>query len=139
MSNNAVVLHKSEMLTIEYLPDKKMIYHTTHRPVGDADVEEWKEALNKGSQALKDYGISKWLSDDRENGPIPQAIVEWGATDFTARTVGNGWKYWANVVPKDLIAAGTYIPIIDQFFKVGLRMRVFSSLDEAFSWMEEVE
>lgn len=139
MSDKKVVLHDSALIKIEYLPEKKLIYHITNRPVTDADVPEWKIALNKGSQTLRDQKISKWLSDDRNNGPIPQAIIDWGATDFTSRTIDNGWKYWANVVPKDLIAAGTYVPLIQQFYDMGLRMQVFSSSDEALEWLDKMK
>jgi len=136
-----IILFDNEYITVEYHPENRWIYHTIHKPIGTeaSDVEMLKAALNRGTEALKQYGISKWLSDDRKNGPLADELVEWGATDWNPRTIKAGWKYWANVVPQELVAAGTLTPVISNLFALGLRMQVFSNLEEAREWLSQME
>jgi hypothetical protein len=82
---------------------------------------------------------SKWLSDDRKNGPVSAEIAAWGREDWNVRTIKAGWKYWANVVPGVVVSAGTLTPIIEALYEAGLRMMVFTVLEEAFEWLEGLE
>lgn len=131
-----IVIAETEYITLQYLPDKKLIYHTIHKPVGGQPL---RDVLNKGTEALAQYGVCKWLSDDRKNGPLSKEDQEWGFNDWNRRTIKVGWKYWALVVPKALVDAGTMIPMINDVFALGLRMMVFSDLDEAMAWLDEME
>jgi hypothetical protein len=115
-----------------------LIYHTIHQPMS-SQVAMLKDALNAGSDALKKYKISKWLSDDRKNDQLPQEVMEWGVADWQPRTINAGWKYWADVVPQDLAAAGTLMPIINNLHQLGLRMMVFTEVEEAIAWLDELE
>jgi len=129
-----IVIVDNEFLTLQYLPDKKMLYHTVHKPI--VDDEAFKVPLDAGTEALKKYGVIKWLSDDRLNGPLSPTFLEWSAKDWQPRTIAGGWKFWANVVPSAMVAAGTLMPVIDNLFEMGLRMALFSDLDKAFEWLE---
>lgn len=134
-----VVVFDSEYITVEYVPDKQMIYHVVHKPVAE-NLKVFQNALNAGTEALKKYSVIKWLSDDRKNGPLPPEQFEWlETTKWSLRTIQFGWKYWANVVPEDLVAAGTLTPIIDDLYTHGLRMNVFSSMDRALAWLDTVQ
>lgn len=126
----------NEFVTVEYVPDKSLIHHTIHKPIGDR-VPMFMEAMNAGTEALRKYGASKWLSDDRKNGPLDPRLSEWGAQDWNPRTVSYGWKYWANVVPQEIESAGTLIPIIEDLHKLGLRMQVFTTVEEALAWLDK--
>ena len=132
-----ITIVTNEYITVEYIPDKKLIYHTVHKPMGIEQVQLLKDALNAGTEALKKYGVSKWLSDDRLNGPLPDEILEWGASDWDPRTIKAGWKYWANVVPVEVDAAGALTPVIETLFQLGLRMQVFTDLDKALEWLDQ--
>lgn len=44
-----------------------------------------------------------------------------------------GWKYWAVVVPEDIAAAGTFPKAIDDFYQRGLRMMVFTNVEDAIN------
>jgi hypothetical protein len=133
----AIVLVTNDYMTVEYRPEEKMIYHTVHKPMGIEQLQLLKDGLNAGTDALKQYGITKWLSDDRLNGPLPPELVKWGSTEWNARTVAAGWKYWANVVPKEVAAAGTLLPVINNLHKMGLTMQVFTNLEEGLKWLAE--
>ena len=132
-----IVVFDSEYITVEYLSDKKIICHTVHKPV---DPKFWLEALNVGTDVLIEHGARKWLSDDRKMGPLPtdDESVQ-GSNDWTERTLSAGWKYWANVVPTDVISAGALIPVMDEFHQLGLRMMVFDDLEKAVAWLDSME
>lgn len=134
-----VELFSNEYITVEYRPDDKMIYHTVHKPMGVEQNEMLKRALNKGTEALERHRITKWLSDDRKNGPLPEEMAEWGMRDWNPRTIQAGWKYWANVVPEEVEAAGALMPIIENLHQHGLKMRVFTNVEEAVVWLNSVD
>lgn len=94
-------------MIVTYDPQPKFIYHTVYRP-----VEGWslRNALLAGSEALKKHGPTKWLSDDRKNSPIADADREWGVENWNIPTINAGWKYWALVVPTEVVAADSMIP-----------------------------
>ncbi|NLX09585.1 MAG: hypothetical protein GXY36_08005 [Chloroflexi bacterium] len=131
MSN--IILFDHERITVEYMTDKKIVHHTIHAPVGGQIL---RDALESGTAALAKYGASKWLSDDRKNGPLDEAEREWGFVDWNRRTMEAGWKYWANVVPQAVVDAGTLGPTIEDLFTLGLRVMVFTDLEEATAWLD---
>ncbi len=131
-----VIVFENEYITVRYLPDKRLIYHTIHKPI---DGQPLKDALNAGTDALAQYKVCKWLSDDRKNGPLSQEVLDWGLHDWDPRTIAAGWKYWAEVVPEALADAGTMLPLIQILFAMGLRMMVFTDVDKAMQWLDSLE
>jgi hypothetical protein len=132
---SSIIIAHNEFMTLEYLPDKKIIYHTIHQPIGGQPL---RDVLNAGTETLARYGACKWLSDDRKNGPLSEEDREWGYNDWNKRTIGVGWKYWALVVPKALVDAGTMQPTIAALFELGLRLQVFTNVEDAFQWLESM-
>ncbi len=128
-----VLIADNEYITMKYLPDKKCIYHVIHKPIPD---QPFRDALDAGTEALKRYGVCKWLSDDRNNGPLSPPFLEWSGADWQPRTIKAGWKLWANVVPHQLVAAGTLMPVMQAVFEMGLCMQVFASEEEAWEWLD---
>jgi len=51
--------------------------------------------------------------------------------------VAAGWKYWALVVPSEVAAAGTLVPVIDSLYEFGLRMMVFTEVEKALAWLDQ--
>ncbi len=132
----SITLIENEYITVEYWGDKKFIRHTIHQPI---DPDHLKPALNTGTDALAQYGAHKWLSDDRKNGPLSSDLEAWGTNEWIPRTIAAGWQYWANVVPEQLIAAGTMLPAIEFLFNAGLRLMVFSTVEGAIQWLDDIE
>ena len=130
-----ITVVENEYVTLQYLPDKKMLYHTVHKPV---DEEVFKRSLNAGVDLFGKYEIHKWLSDDRKNGPLSDSFSQWAVSDWIPRAIAAGWKYWANVVPQELIAANTLSPLMDILFDQGLRMMVFKQPADAINWLDKV-
>lgn len=133
-----ITIYNSPYITVEYWPDKALIYHTIHQPMSH-QLEIFKEALNAGTEAMQKYQVHKWLSDDRKNDKLSQEGNEWSFSDWQPRTLKAGWKYWAMIVPEDLAAAGTLTPVIDILFGLGLRMNVFTNMDKAVAWLDKAE
>jgi len=128
---------ETEYITLQYLADKGIIYHVIHQPIPD---EPLKAALNAGTDALKQYGAVKWLSDDRKNGLLSNEFLDWSLNGWCPRTISTtGWKYWANVVPVEAAAAGSLIPVIEILQNMGLRMMVFTDVAEATEWLDSVK
>ena len=123
----------NEYITLQYLPDKKIIYHTVHKPI---QAQLFKEALDAGGVVLRQNGACKWLSDDRKNGPLSREMIA-GPKIWGPGMIAAGWKYWALVVPKEVISAGTLVPVVQTLFELGLRTMVFSNLENAFEWLEK--
>lgn len=131
-----ITVHDNEYITVQVLPDKKCIYHVVHKPIPHLPLVD---ALEAGSKALKEHGLHKWLSDDRLNGPLAKESQEWGFNYWGPRTIKDGWKYWANVVPAELVAAGALAPVMTAYFGLGLRLQVFSTVEEATGWLDSLE
>lgn len=130
-----VIVYDNEFMTVKYLADKGIIYHTIHQPFSG---QPFRDAINAGTEALIKYRANKWLSDDRKNGPLSDEDMEWGFTDWNQRAIKAGWRYWAMVVPADLIAAGSLMPTIEDLFRLGLRVSVFAEVDEAIEWLDQM-
>lgn len=135
---SGIVIVSNDYITLEYRPDEQLIYHTIHQPIGPDQSQLFMDALDAGTEALQQYGVSKWLSDDRNNGPLVADVMDWSFQDWSPRTIAAGWKYWANVVPTELAAAGTLVPVIDHFHKFGLKMQVFSNVEAALQWLAKM-
>jgi hypothetical protein len=130
-----IIITDNAYVTLRYLPDQKVVHHTIHQVVDEA---VFKKALTAGVAALKQYRISKWLSDDRNNGPFTPEFSGWAINEWIPSAIANGWKYWANVVPTDLAAAGTLAPFMDALYEMGLRMMVFTNVEEALTWLGQM-
>lgn len=131
-----IVIATNEYITLEYLTDKKIVYHTIHQPVGGKIL---RDVLNVGTETLAKYGACKWLSDDRKNGPLSEEDRNWGYEDWNRRTIDAGWKYWALVVPQEMADAGTMAPTIQALYTLGLRMMVFTEVEDAMSWLDSMK
>lgn len=132
-------LYKSDYIVVEYNPDHKMIHHTVLQPIGAAQTDIFKEALQSGTEGIKKYKVSKWLSDDRKNGPLVPEMIEWSENNWYRPTIAAGWQYWANVVPAEIEAAQTLSAVINYLHTLGLRMSVFTDTESAIKWLDTLE
>lgn len=130
-----VEIVSNEYITMRYERENGMISHTFHQPIGEEQKAMFKESFDLATETLRKNGVTKWLSDDRKNGPLSNDLVEWAQKDWTPRTIEAGWKYWANVVPEEIAAAGTLVPIMNELHNYGLRMRVFTDVESAREWL----
>ena len=128
-----ITIHQDENATLVYYPETKIVYNTFHK---QTTSEVFRQVLNAGAEAMKKYGGTKWLSDDREHmAAFTPEDRDWADNDWYPRVVAAGWKTWALVVPRDLIARFNMKEIIEENFRKGIRIMVFSDPDEALKWL----
>ena len=69
-----IIIHDTSKITLWCYPSLKLIHHQMH---GACYNEPFREALTAGTDALIEHGADRWLSDDRENGPLSPEDEEW--------------------------------------------------------------
>jgi hypothetical protein len=134
MSENQILAN--QYATLVYHSDTKIVHHTFHKAIG---AEKFREVLNLGVVAMAKYGSTKWLSDDRNNSVLSPEDTEWSMNNWFPRAIQAGWKYWALVVPQDILAQMNLKEFVDSYFDQGLRIMVFSNSDEAMKWLIDVD
>lgn len=90
----AEIIYDSEYITVLYHPETNMIHHTIHKTVPFPILTE---ATDAGTEALRRYGATKWLSDDRKNTALSQESLEYALSDWghaRSRRVGNTGRSW---------------------------------------------
>ncbi len=128
-----IVAIDNEYITLECFPEEGLIAHVIQQPLSG---QPFRDALNTGTDMLVKHGCYKWLSDDRKNGPLDPRDVDWAAENWNRRTIDAGWKYWGLVVPTDVSSTGSLTRSIIDLNKLGLRVMVSNSLEEARRWLE---
>ncbi len=123
----------NEYASLVYYPELKIVHHVWHKPISG---ERFREVLNKGAELFAQNHASKWLSDDRANSALPEEDGEWGMNDWFPRVMQAGWKFWALVVPEDIMGRMNMKQFVDHYFEQGLRIMVFTDPAEAMKWLE---
>jgi hypothetical protein len=126
------IIIQNEYATLRYYPDTKIVHHTFYKPISG---QEFRNVLNTGAKTLEKNQASKWLSDDRGNLALPADDTEWSKTDWFPRAVKAGWKYWALVVPEDIMARMNLKEFVDSYLEQGLQIAVFTEPEEAMKWL----
>jgi hypothetical protein len=124
---------KNDYATLLYHPDTKIIHHTFHK---HTTGEAFRELLSCGTDAFIQHGASKWLSDDRKNMDVTPEDSAWGDQVWFPRTLQAGWKYWALVVPEDIMARWNMVQFVEKFSAQGIRVMVFTNPEEAMDWLD---
>jgi hypothetical protein len=126
----------NEFATLVYHEDEKIVHHTFHKPIGGDD---FRDVLNKGTDALKKYGAIKWLSDDRGNSALSDEDTAWSKENWFPRALKAGWQYWALVVPQDVRARMNLKEFVDMYYSQGLHIMVFTAPEEAREWLNDID
>jgi hypothetical protein len=132
---SAITILDNDYATLMYHPDTQIVQHIFHKPISGP---EFREVLNEGAALLKKHGAHKWLSDDRNNSALSEEDTEWSKTDWFPRATASGWKFWALVVPPDLMARLNLKEFVDTYYDLGLRTMVFTEPEEAMKWLVRV-
>lgn len=130
-----ITILDKEYVTLWYHPESKIVHHQFHKFIyGD----KFREVLEKGLEIFKQYGATKWLSDDRLNSALPAADSKWGLEDWNPRVFAAGWKYWAVVVPDKVAGQLNINWLMRENIAHGLQVKAFDDADEALKWLESV-
>ncbi len=131
-----ITILSNEYVNLVYHEDKKVVHHTFLKPING---QPFRDILLAGIDCFIKYGATKWLSDDRENSGLSPEDSKW-ATDVWSKLVQEaGWKTWALVVPNDLIGRLDLVEFVTLYSKRGVRVMVFTKLEEAIAWLDGIE
>ena len=131
MSEKTVI--KNRYATVRYNSEHGYIYHTFHGPISG---EPFQNIMNGALDTLLKEKGDRWLSDDRKNAEFTQEDVMFAVGDWGPRASKGGWKYWALVVPESIAGRAGMTDIVQTFWEMGVRVRVFVDLEEAKTWIE---
>ncbi len=62
--------------------------------------------------------------------------MDWGQGVWFPQTVQAGWKYWAIVQPKKVLAQLGMEQLVKVYSSAGITAKFFSDPDEAMKWLE---
>lgn len=131
MSQMTVI--KNDAATLWYYPDKKIVHHKIHKFLYG---EKFREILSGGAELIEKYGANKYLSEDTDNTVVTKEDAEWGTAVWTPRVIKAGWKYWAIVQPKKVIAQANMKEFAKMYAGMGVTVQMFSDTDSAMKWLE---
>ncbi|WP_005036279.1 hypothetical protein [Holophaga foetida] len=119
-------------ISLWYYPDTKVVHHQIHKYTSGAPL---REANEKGIELLQKHGACKWLSDDRNNGPLPPEDLAWAHDSWTPRAIKAGWKFWALVVPEKAVAQMNMKRFQAEFAQAGVTVQAFTDPEAAMAWL----
>lgn len=131
MSKKALL--DTERASLWYHPQGKVIHHQFHSFISG---QAFKDVMSKGVDAMKQYGATKWLSDDRGNSAISKDDTAWAQDVWTPAALAAGWKYWAIVMPEKAIGQMQMKRFAKDYAEQGVTVQAFSSPEEALKWLE---
>lgn len=126
------IIVENEWITIRFEDVDRYVYHTFHKPIGG---EPFRVNMDKGIEILHTNQAFKWLSDDRLNGEFTPEDIGWSLNDWGPRAAAAGWKLWALVVPESMAGRAGMQDIVAAFWAMGVKVAVFTQLDEARAWL----
>jgi hypothetical protein len=136
MLSNPIIIHQSEKATIEWFEKEKIIRKTFQ---GFIVGEEMRNAFNAGLNKLKSSKGCKWLSDNRFVKVYKQEDSEWINQVWFTEALKTGWRYWAVLEPADYYSQLSIKRFIKTFEEQGIILKVFTEMEEAMSWLTEVD
>lgn len=119
-------------LVLWYYPHTKIVHHELQKYPGVAALEA---ALEKGLEVMRERGGRKWLSDNRRGGAVPKSHHEWAQKVWGPRAAAAGWKYWAVLLPEELLGHSNVNRLVDVYGALGVTTRAFDDLDAAMQWL----
>jgi len=125
----------TEYATLWLHEDKKIVHHKVKKYIHSQNLQQ---LLMKGYETLKKNRCKKWLSDDLNNGPLGKEDEAWAKAKWFPEVVRAGWKYWAIVMPAQVIGQLNMKRFVDDYAKAGITVSVFSEPDKALAWLESM-
>lgn len=122
----------NQYVELYYHEETKIIHHIYHPGVGG---DYLKEELTTGTDWLIEKGAIKWLSDNSAIEGVTDEEAAWINTEWLPRTIAAGWKFWALVVPNDVMGRMNMVQFVSEFAQQGVLVRVFTESDAAMAWL----
>jgi hypothetical protein len=123
----------NEYACLWYYPEEGIIHHQFLQPVAG---ETFRSVLMTGLRLMREHGVDKWLSDDRNNTILPAEDSAWAQEYWQPRAVEAGWKYWAVLPPakaRGRINMERLTGFVDEHESVAIK--TFSNPEAAWLWL----
>jgi len=120
-------------ITLYFHTGPRIVHHQIHKYTFGADL---RAVLDRGAELLEQHQACKWLSDDRNNGPLPAEDMEWNKAVWIPRVIQAGWKYWALVLPEKAVAQMNMKRFQAEFAAAGVSVQTFQDPEQALKWLE---
>lgn len=127
-------LLSNDKLTLWYVPRSGLLWHEIHEWVCGAP---YREMLETGLTCMKERGLTKWLSDNRNNNALPPDDERWIHHDWFPRTLEAGWTHWAVVPPVKIFGEKNMRRYANRYETFGLATKMFADPVEARAWLEQ--
>jgi hypothetical protein len=128
-----IALVDNKLVAVWVYPERGIVHHAMKAFCHGAD---FREALSQGAEAMLQHRATKWLSDDRLNGALPEEDERWATHHWFPRVREAGWKHWAIVQPQKLIGQMNMERFRKMYEDLGINARMFSDAEEAFVWLD---
>jgi hypothetical protein len=128
-------IEDNEFATLWFHPEKKIIHHEFKKFIHGEVLHTF---LLKGTETMKKYKATKWLSDDRKIPVLKSEDSKWGQEIWFPQTIQAGWKYWALVTPTAVIGKVTMENLLKIYAQAGVTAKYFDTPEEALKWLESV-
>lgn len=124
---------ENDLISVWIYPARRIVHHMMKMYCYG---EAFRAAMLQGAEAMASYGATKWLSDDRANGPVGPDDTEWIRLTWLPRVLAAGWRHWAIVQPVKILGQVYMLRIVKRFENRGLSVRMFDEPDEALRWLD---
>lgn len=124
----------NEYASLWFYPDDHIIHHQFHQPIAD---EVFRSVLMTGLEIMRDKGVHKWLSDDRNNSILSAEDSAWSQDYWLPLALEVGWKFWA-VLPPSKARGRINMERLVEFVGIGtsVEIQLFSDPDAAWQWLK---
>jgi hypothetical protein len=126
------IILDNEFASLCYHSDTNIIHHTIKQYLMG---EHLRTLMDTGFETLKKHNSTKWLSDDRNNGPLTPEDEEWARSVWFPKTIKAGWKHWAIVKPAKVLGQLNMRRYKETYAAAGIQADLFSELDDAMKWL----
>lgn len=132
----AKIIFENEYATLMYHEKEKIVHHIFHQPV---EGEYFRKTLLKGAELFKQMGATKWLSVDLKSSGLTKEDTEWGLSVWRPLILEAGWKYWAIVLPENIIGQIHLKNFSKIYTDEGVDVKLFTNPEKAYEWLKSVE
>ena len=128
-----IKIEENDMFSLVVYPELRTIHHTLHKMIsGQAS----RDLFLNSAKAFVRYNCNKWLSDDR-NATVPNPEdMEFGRKHWEPVVLEAGWKYWALIPSKKLVAEMDMNRFVTRYESLGVTVELFSDVESALRWLK---
>lgn len=133
------VLFEHPLIDVWFHERRKIVHHRVNRPILAEELSVVQQAFNSGSEMVKKYKVTKWLSDDRHQLVMPSEVQQWCQTVWFPATRNAGWKYWAIIQPESAVARLFVARMLTAVAAEGVTAQTFTDVPEGMNWLDKFD